>query len=113
MVRDDAVGSVVRALRRVNFQGSIFGQSVAIRLGLSESDIDALELLSHSGNLGDARTIVTHPASSTHAKLTEAERERVRISQGMIRISVGLEHIDDIVADVEQALTRSATGAAS
>ncbi len=54
MVRDDAVGSVVRALRRVNFQGSIFGQSVAIRLGLSESDIDALEMLLDSGNTATA-----------------------------------------------------------
>jgi O-succinylhomoserine sulfhydrylase len=69
--------------------------------------IDALELLSHSGNLGDTRTIVTHPASSTHAKLTEEERQRVRITQGLIRISVGLEHVDDIVADVAQALERS------
>jgi len=73
--------------------------------------IDALEVLSHSGNLGDTRTIVTHPASSTHAKLTEAERERVRITQGMVRISVGLEHVDDIVADIEQALVRSAEAA--
>jgi O-succinylhomoserine sulfhydrylase len=72
--------------------------------------IDALELLSHSGNLGDTRTIVTHPASSTHAKLTEEERQRVRITPGMVRISVGLEHVDDIVADVEQALARSEGG---
>ena len=69
--------------------------------------IDALELLSHSGNLGDTRTIVTHPASSTHAKLTEEERQRVRITPGMVRISVGLEHVDDVIADVEQALARS------
>src|SRR6187399_1172598 len=54
MVHDDPVGSVVRALRRVNFQGSIFGQSVAIRLGLSESDIDALEMLLDSGNTATA-----------------------------------------------------------
>jgi O-succinylhomoserine sulfhydrylase len=75
--------------------------------------IDALELLSHSGNLGDTRTIVTHPASSTHAKLTAAERARVRVTPGMIRISVGLEHVDDIIADVEQALARSAPESAS
>ena len=49
MDRDQAVDSVVKALRRVNFQGSIFGQTVAIRLGLSESDVDALELLLDSG----------------------------------------------------------------
>ena len=72
--------------------------------------IDALELLSHSGNLGDTRTIVTHPASSTHAKLTEEERQRVRITQGMVRISVGLEHVDDVIDDVAQALARSGEG---
>lgn len=69
--------------------------------------VDALELASHSGNLGDTRTIVTHPASTTHAKLTEDERARVAITPGMIRISVGLEHVDDIIADLEQALVRS------
>jgi O-succinylhomoserine sulfhydrylase len=70
--------------------------------------IDALQLLSHSGNLGDTRTIVTHPASSTHAKLTPEERDRVRVTSNMIRISVGLEHADDIIADIAQALERSA-----
>ena len=71
--------------------------------------LDAIQLLSHSGNLGDTRTIVTHPASTTHAKLTEAERSRVGITPGLIRISVGLEHRDDIIADIEQALERSRT----
>jgi hypothetical protein len=60
--------------------------------------------------VGDTRTIVTHPASSTHAKLTEEERQRVRITPGMVRISVGLEHVDDVIADVEQALARSGVG---
>jgi O-succinylhomoserine sulfhydrylase len=69
--------------------------------------VDALELASHTGNLGDARTIVTHPASTTHAKLTEEERTRVAITPGLIRVSVGLEHVDDIIADLEQALARS------
>jgi O-succinylhomoserine sulfhydrylase len=68
--------------------------------------IDGLELLSHSPNLGDARTIVTHPASTTHSKLSEAERQAVGIVPGLIRISVGLEHADDIIADLEQALAR-------
>ena len=69
--------------------------------------LDAVALLSHSPNLGDTRSIVTHPASTTHAKLTEDERRAVGIVPGLIRISVGLEHIGDIVADVEQALDRS------
>jgi O-succinylhomoserine sulfhydrylase len=65
--------------------------------------IDRLALCSHSANLGDTRTIVTHPASTTHAKLTEAERERVGITPGLVRISVGLEEVCDVIADVERA----------
>jgi O-succinylhomoserine sulfhydrylase len=70
--------------------------------------LDALELLSHTPNLGDSRSIVTHPTSTTHSKLTEAERQQVGIVPGMVRVSVGLEHRDDIIADIEQALDRSA-----
>jgi len=66
--------------------------------------MDALQMISISANLGDTRTIATHPASSTHAKLSEAERLDVGILPGLVRISVGLEHIDDIIADIEQAL---------
>lgn len=66
--------------------------------------LDGLELLSHSPNLGDTRTIVTHPASTTHSRLTDEERARVAITPGLVRVSVGLEHPDDIVADLEGAL---------
>lgn len=66
--------------------------------------LDALRLCSHSPNLGDTRTIVTHPASTTHSKLTGEERERVGITPGLVRISVGLEDVRDVIADVEQAL---------
>ena len=69
--------------------------------------LDALELLSHTANLGDARSIVTHPTSTTHSKLSEAERLQVGIVPGLVRVSVGLEHRDDIIADIEQALDRS------
>jgi O-succinylhomoserine sulfhydrylase len=65
---------------------------------------DAIKLLSLSANLGDSRSIVTHPASTTHSKLTREERLASGITDGMVRISVGLEHIDDIIADVAQAL---------
>lgn len=69
--------------------------------------IDAIQVLSSTANLGDTRTTVTHPASTTHSKLTDEERARVGIVPGLIRVSVGLEHIDDIIADVEQALLKS------
>ena len=72
--------------------------------------LDAVQMVSHSANLGDTRTIVTHPASTTHSKLASAERAAVGISDGLIRVSVGLEHVADIIADLEQALSR-VTGA--
>lgn len=65
---------------------------------------NAIKMLSLSANLGDARSIVTHPASTTHSKLTTEDRLATGITDGMVRISVGLEHIDDIIADIEQAL---------
>jgi O-succinylhomoserine sulfhydrylase len=69
--------------------------------------LDSVRLVSHSPNLGDTRTIVTHPSSTTHSKLTEEERQRVGIVPGLVRISVGLEHPDDVIADLEQALRAS------
>jgi O-succinylhomoserine sulfhydrylase len=69
--------------------------------------LNALKMASLTANLGDTRTIATHPASTTHAKLTDAEREATGISAGLIRISVGLENISDIVADLEQAILHS------
>lgn len=69
--------------------------------------LNALHMLSHTANLGDSRSIATHPASTTHSKLSEAERAAVGILPGLIRISVGLEHIDDVIADIEQALSQS------
>lgn len=66
--------------------------------------LDKLQMLSLSANLGDTRTIVTHPASTTHSKLSEAERLAAGITPGLVRVSAGLEHIDDIIADIAQAL---------
>ncbi|CAN5125511.1 O-succinylhomoserine sulfhydrylase [soil metagenome] len=66
--------------------------------------LNSLKMISHSANLGDTRTIATHPASTTHSKLTEDERSAVGITPGLIRISVGLENINDILADIEQAM---------
>ncbi len=66
--------------------------------------LDKLKMLSLTANLGDTRSIASHPASTTHAKLSEAERQEVNITPGLIRISVGLEHRNDILADILQAL---------
>ena len=69
--------------------------------------LDSLQMLSLTANLGDTRSIASHPASTTHAKLTEAERQAVNITPGLIRISVGLEHKEDILQDILQALEKS------
>ncbi|MCH2204567.1 MAG: aminotransferase class I/II-fold pyridoxal phosphate-dependent enzyme [Lentisphaerales bacterium] len=66
--------------------------------------LNALKMCSFTANLGDTRTIATHPASTTHSKLSDEERMNVGISPGLVRISAGLEHIDDIIADIDQAL---------
>ena len=70
--------------------------------------LDALTMSSLTANLGDSRTIATHPASTTHSSLSEEDRQAVGIQPGLIRISVGLEHIDDIINDIEGALKASA-----
>lgn len=63
--------------------------------------INSREMISLSANLGDTRTIITHPASSTHSKLTPAQRAEAGISDGLIRLSVGIEYVDDIIADLK------------
>jgi O-succinylhomoserine sulfhydrylase len=70
--------------------------------------LDALKMSDIVANLGDVRTIVTHPASTTQSAMTEAEQRAVGVTPGLIRVSVGLEHVDDIIADIDGALT--ATG---
>ncbi|PZP43431.1 MAG: O-succinylhomoserine sulfhydrylase, partial [Pseudopedobacter saltans] len=66
--------------------------------------MDSLKILSLTPNLGDSRSIASHPASTTHSKVPEADRLAAGITPGLIRISVGLEFIDDIITDIEQAL---------
>jgi O-succinylhomoserine sulfhydrylase len=66
--------------------------------------LNGLKWLSMTNNLGDSRTIASHPASTTHSKLSEAERQAVGITPGLIRLSVGLEHPEDIIEEILQAL---------
>lgn len=68
--------------------------------------LDTIEMCSLTANLGDTRTIVSHPASTTHGKLTKEERAEIGITDGLIRISVGLEHIEDIIKDIKGALNK-------
>ena len=66
--------------------------------------LDTLKIVSLSANLGDTRTIATHPASTTHSKLTEEERLATGITPGLVRVSAGLENVDDIIEDLRQAI---------
>jgi O-succinylhomoserine sulfhydrylase len=66
--------------------------------------IDATQLMSITANLGDVKTTITHPASTTHSRITPAERQRAGITEGLIRISVGLENIEDLRADLSRGL---------
>ncbi|MCH3881788.1 O-succinylhomoserine sulfhydrylase [Tenacibaculum aquimarinum] len=66
--------------------------------------LDNIKMCSLSANLGDTRTIVTHPSSTTHGRLSEEDRLEVGITKGLVRVSVGLENVEDIIADLEQAL---------
>ena len=72
-----------------------------------EKFIDACEFLSHLANIGDAKTLVIHPASTTHRQLNEEELARAGVSADMVRLSVGIEDLDDILWDVDQALAMS------
>ncbi|MEX1279391.1 MAG: O-acetylhomoserine aminocarboxypropyltransferase/cysteine synthase [Acidimicrobiia bacterium] len=74
--------------------------------------IDGVTLASHLANVGDAKTLVIHPASTTHQQLTEAEREAAGVTSDLVRVSVGIEHIDDITADFDAALAATVAPAA-
>lgn len=93
------------AVRQMKAGGCVVAFEVKGGLAGGQQFFDAIKMLSLSANLGDSRSIVTHPASTTHSKLSEEDRLKVGISDGMVRVSVGLEHIDDIIKDIGQALT--------
>jgi O-acetylhomoserine (thiol)-lyase len=66
--------------------------------------IDALKLFYHVANIGDARSLAIHPASTTHSQLSPSDQLAAGVTPGYVRLSVGIEHVDDIIADLEQAL---------
>lgn len=92
------------AKKQMRSGGGILTFTVNGGIAGSTALINQLKMLSITANLGDTRTIVTHPATTTHSKLSPEERQQVGITDGLIRLSVGLEHVDDILADLEQAL---------
>ena len=83
-----------------------FGVKGGARAG--ERFIDAAQFMSHLANIGDAKTLVIHPASTTHRQMSDEEQLKAGVKPDMVRMSVGIESIDDILWDIDQALTESA-----
>jgi O-acetylhomoserine (thiol)-lyase len=87
--------------------GSIFTFGIKGGPGAGVTFIESLQLLSHLANVGDAKTLIIHPASTTHRQLNEEEQLLAGVTPDMIRISVGLETLDDILWDIDRALEKS------
>jgi O-acetylhomoserine (thiol)-lyase len=87
--------------------GAILGFGIKGGLDAGKKFIDSLELVSHLANVGDAKTLAIHPATTTHQQLSPQEQLSTGVTQDFVRLSVGIEHIDDIIADIEQALKKS------
>ena len=94
------------AKKQMSQGGSIVAFEIKGGIDAVRNFLNTLEMLSLSSNLGDSRSIVTHPASTTHSKLSESDRSEVGITDGMVRLSIGLEHIEDIKNDLNQALAK-------
>jgi O-acetylhomoserine (thiol)-lyase len=89
-------------------QGGLVGFELGGGAEAGKRFIDALKLVYHVANIGDARSLAIHPASTTHSQLSAAEQAATGVTPGYIRLSVGIEHIDDILADLDQALAAAA-----
>jgi O-acetylhomoserine (thiol)-lyase len=87
--------------------GAILGFGAAGGAEAGKKFIDSLELISHLANVGDAKTLAIHPASTTHQQLSPEEQAATGVTPDYIRLSVGIENVDDIIADIEQALAKS------
>lgn len=87
--------------------GAIIGFGINGGIEAGKKFINSLQLISHLANVGDAKTLAIHPATTTHQQLSEDERLATGVTPDFIRLSIGLEHIDDIVEDIEQALKKS------
>lgn len=92
------------ALRQQKAFGGIIAFEIEGARAGAWAFVDATKLMSITANLGDVKTTLTHPASTTHSRITAAERERAGITEGLLRISVGLEHLDDLKADIQRGL---------
>lgn len=91
-----------------NGYGALVGMEIEGGIEAGRRFIDSLELLFHVANIGDARSLAIHPASTTHSQLSPEEQAAAGVTPGQVRLSVGIEHIDDILADIDRALAAAA-----
>ena len=89
---------------RTGMYGAVLSFGIKGGKDIATKFIDSVKLASHLANVGDAKTLVIHPASTTHEQLTPDEQKASGVSPDMVRVSVGIEHIDDIKKDFDQAL---------
>ena len=88
--------------------GAIIGFGIKGGVEAGKRFIDSLELVSHLANIGDAKTLAIHPATTTHQQLSAQEQRATGVTPDYVRLSIGLEHVDDIIADIEHALKKAA-----
>ena len=93
--------------------GSVLAFGIAGGAEAGTKFIDSVKLASHLANVGDAKTLVIHPATTTHQQLSTEEQTQSGVKPDMVRVSVGIEHIDDIKADFEQAFEATRAAAAA
>jgi O-acetylhomoserine (thiol)-lyase len=104
-LEDDPTYPVARRYLKDGFGGMVvFGIEGALEAG--KKFVDSLELFSHLANVGDAKSLVIHPSSTTHSQLSEAQQKASGLTPDLVRLSVGIEHIDDIIADLEYAFSK-------
>ncbi len=87
--------------------GGLVGFGIKGGLAAGKKFIDSVKLLSHLANIGDAKSLVIHPASTTHQQLTAAEQQATGVTEDYIRLSIGLEDVEDLKADIDQALKKA------
>jgi O-acetylhomoserine (thiol)-lyase len=89
--------------------GAIIGFGIKGGIEAGKKFINSLQLISHLANIGDAKTLAIHPASTTHQQLTAEEQLATGVTPDFVRLSIGIEHLDDILADIDQALKNATT----
>jgi O-acetylhomoserine (thiol)-lyase len=105
-LEDDPTYPTAKRYLKRGFGGMVvFGIKGGRKAG--EAFINSLRLFSHLANVGDAKSLALHPASTTHSQMSETDQRASGLTPDLVRLSIGLEHADDIIADIEQALGRT------